>query len=132
MGAAWIDNSVGGSLDAMLEDIRTSANEIHLVTSFTPGETYATVIGRSIATTAINTGNFTGPVASGNDRILTFTGASATATNGSTGADLHMVIGDGSRLLAISDESTDQDVTNGNTINFGSFEIRALQPTSVA
>lgn len=131
---AWLDNTPGatGALDAMLEVVRTGATNILLVTSYAQGENYATVVGRSVADATINTGNFTGPASSGNNRILTFTGASATASGNASTPDLHMVITNGTdTLLAVSDESTDQDIVSGNTVNFGSFEIRALQPSSV-
>lgn len=131
---AWLDNTaVSGALDAMLEVVRTNSTQIDLVTSYAQGEDYATVIGRSVASATINTGNFSGPADSGFNRILTFTGASATADGNASTPDLHMVLSNGSSTIyAVSDESTDQDIVSGNTVNFGSFEIRALQPTSVA
>jgi hypothetical protein len=133
--AAWIDNTAGtGGLDALLDTVSSRAAKILLVTSFTPGETYATVVGRSVGEAAITSGDFSGPVAHNtNDRKITFTGASGTASQPATGPhDLHMVITNGTdTLLAISDETSDQDIVSGNTINWPSFEIRALQPTSV-
>ena len=129
---AWLDNSTDGALDSMLKVVLNQATNILLVTSYSQGEDYATVTGRSVANATINTGNFTGPAPSGNNLILTFTGASATASGSASTPDLHMVITNGSdTILAVSDESTDQDIVSGNTVNFGSFEIRALQPSSV-
>ena len=129
---AWLDNTATtGAMDLMLNHVRDTCTTIELVTSYSQGEDYATVVGRTVCTVAINSGNFTGPAASGNNRVLTFTGASGTASQSASTPDLHMVITDGSKLLAVSDESTDQDIVSGNTVNFGSFEIRALQPTSV-
>lgn len=130
---AWLDNTpTTGALDSMLNVVKNGASNILLVTSYSQGEDYATVTGRSVADASISSGNFTGPAASGNNRILTFTGASATATGNASTPDLHMVITNGSdTILAVSDESTDQDIVSGNTVNFGSFEIRALQPSSV-
>lgn len=131
---AWIDNGVGGSLDAMLNDIKTRANggNIELVTSYAQGEDYATVVGRTVATAAITSGDFTGPETHNtNDRRLVFNGASTTASGDATSPDLHMVITNGTdTILAVSDESTNQDIVSGNTVNFGTFQIRALQPTS--
>jgi len=131
---AWLDNTATtGALDSLLATVSSRANAIHLVTSFTPGESYATVMARTVANAAITSGDFSGPTSSGNDRHLTFSGKTGTATNDATGPhDLHMVIVDGTHLLAISDESSDQNIVNGNSVVFPAFEIRALQPTSVA
>lgn len=126
---AWIDST---ALDAMLNTIQNNATNIELVTSYSQGEDYATVVGRTVATASISSTDFTGPTPSGNNRILTFDGASTTASGNASTPDLHMVITNGSNtILAVSDESTDQDIVSGNTVNFGTFEIRGLQPTSV-
>ena len=131
---AWLDNTAStGALDALLNVVKTNATNILLITSYTQGDDYSTVTGNAVADASITSGDFTGPSPSGFDRILTFNGASATASQGAVGPDLHMAITNGSNtVLAVSDESTDQDIVSGNTVNFGTFEIRALQPISQA
>jgi hypothetical protein len=134
---AWLDNTAStGALDALLATItnRVGTGEVHLVTDFTEGESYATVIGRSCGSASITAGDFSGPTSDGHNRILTFNGKAGTATQDATGPhDLHIVFTNGSdTLLAISDETSDQNIVNGNAINFPVIEIRALQPTSAA
>lgn len=132
--ATWYDTA---SLDALLNDIKglnAGTGEILLINGYTQGDSYATVTSNAIGNASIATADFSGPASSGNDRVLTFSGATGVATQTVlAGQPLHLAITDGtSRVLAVTDETSDQAVTSGNTLNFPTFTMTAKQPTQVA
>lgn len=66
----------------------------------------------------------------GGGREIVFAAKSGTsAIDLSAGSDLHAAIYDDTRLLLVTDEQSDQALTNGNTIDFPSFKTGATDPT---
>ena len=127
--ATFYDQS---ALDALLDVIKLEATQVILLDTYTQGQNYATVTGNSIATAAITSGDFTGPTANGQDQRLVFNGKLGAATADSTLAQLHIAIISGSKVLAVTDETSDQAITNGNPVDFPSFFMQASQPDQVA
>lgn len=134
MPAAYFDKASGGVLDAGLSSISTRATKILLVSNYTLGEDYATVVGRSLGDATISGADFGAISDSGNDRQMTFNGKSGTATaDDAAPTDLHLVITNGTdTILCVTDETSNQAITNGNTLNFPSFTITMKQPTLAA
>jgi hypothetical protein len=69
--------------------------------------------------------------ADGAARILTVAARSGTASaNSGIAPDLHIAFTDNaSKVLLVTDETTDQVVTSGNTVNFPSLTYTSSQPT---
>lgn len=126
--ATWFATA---ALDAELNHIKTSATSIRLLDTYSPGDNFATVSSNTIGTASITGTDFSGPTASGNNRVLTFSGKDGTATGNSSVGALHIAITSGSDVLAVTDETSDQPITNGNPIVFPSFTMTANQPTQV-
>lgn len=126
--ATWFDTA---SLALMLNNIKTSCTTIHLLDDYSAAHNYATVTGNSIGSAAITDTDFTGSQANGNNQELIFDGKSGTATSNSSVKNLHLAITSGSVVLAVTNETTNQDITNGNPITFPSFTMTAQQPTQV-
>ena len=74
----------------------------------------------------VTLGNVTG------GRAANFPAKTGTAAASVTGADLTVALVDvasgAERLLAVLEETTDQPITSGNTINFPAFSIRITMP----
>lgn len=126
--ATWYDSTV---LDALLSQIKTGATHVWLLDTYTQGQNFATVQGNKIGEAAITDTDFTGPTADSNDRRLTFDGKTGTATGNSSVGALHIAIVSGSAVLAVTDETSDQPITNGNPITFPSFYMKSNQPTQI-
>lgn len=118
-------------LDGGLNGIKTVATKMMLIKAYTAGDSYATVTGNLLAEATMASGDYT-LSSSGNNRVLTTaTGKSATATAGSgAGPDLHIAFTDGAaKVLWVTDETTDQVITSGNTVNFPQLTYTSNQPT---
>lgn len=80
---------------------------------------------------AFNSGDVTLSNVSGG-RAANFPAKSGTAQASVTGADLTVALVDvttgSERLLAVLEETTDQPITSGNTINFPAFNISITMP----
>jgi hypothetical protein len=88
-----------------------------LVSNYSQGEDYSTVVARSLGEADISGGGFfTGPTDGGTfSRVLTFTGASTTASASDPApTDLHIILTNGvDTILAATDETSDQAITSG-------------------
>lgn len=128
--AKWVHADV---LDNGLNEIKTDANSMRLVSTYTAGDSYATVNTNSIAAVAMASGDYTLGNGASSSRTLTVgSGKSATASAGSGGTpNLHIAFVDTatSRVLWVTDETTDQVVTSGNPVNFPAPVYTASQPT---
>ena len=132
--ATWFDNSAGGVLDGLLDKISSQATRVMLISNYTQGDAYGTVTGNSLGEAVISGADFSGPSnGASNSRVLTFSGKSGTASaTDPAPTNLHIALTDGSStVLAVTDETSDQAITSGNTLNFPSFTMSALQPTQV-
>ena len=127
--AKWVRSGV---LDNGLNDIKTNATAMVLLKAYTAGDNYATVSSNIIASVAMASGDYTLSGAAGAPRVLTTaSGKSATATaNSGATPNLHIGFTDGTaNVIWVTDETSDQVVTSGNTVNFPQITYTANQPT---
>ncbi len=125
----WVHADV---LDNGLNYIKTNCNKIAAIGTYSAGDSYATVNGNILAEATMASGDFT-LGSSGSDRTLTSAAgkqdAAANATGG--GATTHFAFVDtvNSKVLWVSEETTDQTIYAGNPVTFPSLVYTAKQPT---
>src|SRR5688500_11094514 len=107
-------------LDGGLNAIKSGAIRMLLIKNYTALDSYATVTGNAICTVTMASGDYALSGADGAARVLTVSAKSGTASSSSTGGDnLHIAFTDNvSKVLYVTDETSDQVVTSGNTVNF--------------
>lgn len=117
-------------LDGGLNTIKNNATRMLLLKNYAPADSYTTVTGNAICTVAMVSGDYTLSGADGASRILTIAPKSGTAS-ASSGAspNLHIAFTDNvGKVLLVTDETSDQVVTSGNTVNFPSLTYTSGQP----
>lgn len=129
--AKWVHADV---LDFGLDRIKQNANAQWLLKAYAAGDSYATVQGNMIADVAMASGDYTlGNGASSSRTLTTAAGKSDAAANAGSGAspNLHIAFVDttNSKVLWVTDETTDQVITAGNPVNFPSLVYTSNQPT---
>ena len=80
----------------------------------------------------VPTSDYTLSGADNADRVLATAVKSGTASGSSTGSDdLHIAFVDtvNSKVLWVTDETSNQPITSGNTVNFPSLTYTSGQPT---
>jgi hypothetical protein len=115
-----------------IKDLCAGNVDMLLIKAYTQGDSYATVNSNSVAAQDMVTGDFTLGDQGTYGRQLTVGAKSPTATGDSGGSpDLHIAIVDvtNSAVLAVTDETTDQQIYTGNTVNIPSFDLKMNQPT---
>lgn len=126
--AKWAHSDV---LDGGLNAIRNNATRMILIKAYTAGDSYATVVANAVCTVTMASGDYTLSGSANNPRVCT-TGAkngTASANSGAT-PDLHIAFTDNvSKVLWVTDETSDQVVTSGNTVNFPALTYTSNQPT---
>lgn len=128
--AKWVSPEF---LDGGFTAFKANVNRMILLKAYTPGDTYATVnTTNNIAQVAVATGDF--PLSNGasNSRVMTAAaknGVTATADSGAS-PDLHIAFVDtvNSVVYWVTDETSNQVVINGNTVNFPSLTYTKTQP----
>ena len=118
-------------LDGGLNAIKNGATHMLLIKAYVAGDSYATVVGNALADVTMVSGDYT-LSSSGNNRVLTTAaGKSATASaNSGAAPNLHIAFTDGSaKVLWVTDETSDQVITSGNTVNFPQLTYTSNQPT---
>ncbi|MFZ4537882.1 hypothetical protein [Propionivibrio sp.] len=120
-------------LDGGLSAIKTAATKMFLISAYTAGDSYATVTAAKLnAGVTMATGDFT-LSSTGNNRVLTVAGSKTDAVTVSAlgTPDLHIAFTDGTaKVLWVTDETSNQPITSGNTINFPSgLTYTSNQPT---
>lgn len=124
-------------LDGGLNYIKGNANEMWLLSDYTLLDSYATVSGKKICSVTMDTVDPTTDYsitgADGAARVLAIAGKSGTATGSSVQGtnDLHIALVDtvNSEVLVVTDETSNQSVSSGNTINFPSLTYTSSQPS---
>jgi hypothetical protein len=112
--------------------IRTNCTKIAAISTYTAGDSFATVNGNLLAEATLTSANFTLGT-SGSNRTCTFgagvTDASANASGG--GATTHFAFLDvaGSKVLWVTEETSDQAIVAANPVAFPSLVYTAQQPT---
>lgn len=122
-------------LDNGLNYIKTHCDKIAVISSYSAGDSYATVNAAILAEAAMAPDDFTlANGASGSRTITSAAGkqdASANAGNtAGTGANNQFAFFDtlNSKVLWVTDETSNQDVVLGNPIDFPSLVYTSWQP----
>lgn len=123
-------------LDLGLDRVRNriaAANDVrlHVLATYTAGQAWATVLGNSIGNTALAEGDLTLGDQGTNGRQVAVGAKSMTAGENSGAApDLHIAILNhtDSKVMVVTDETTDQVVTQGNPINVPGWAFKQNQP----
>lgn len=126
--AKWVRSGV---LDNGLNDIKTNATSMVLLKAYAANDSYATVASNTIATVAMVSGDYT-LSSSGSNRVLTTAAGKSAAASGNSGAtpDLHIGFTDGvANVIWVTDETSNQVITSGNTVNFPQVTYTSNQPT---
>lgn len=118
-------------LDGGLNYIKANCNKVTLISAYTFGASYATVIGNLLAEAALVTGDFTLGT-SGNDRTLTTAAGKQDSAANAGGTASHLAFLDtvNSKVLWVTEETSGQVITLGNPVTFPSLVYTAKQPTA--
>lgn len=127
--AKWVNADV---LDNGLNAIKNNCNKMALISTYTAGDSYAIVNGNILAEVTMASGDFTLGSSGSNRTLTTASGkqdASANASGG--GAAMHIAFLDtlNSKVLWVTEETSDQTITAGNPVTFPSLVYTAEQPT---
>jgi len=117
-------------LDGGLNAIKNGASRMLLLKAYAAADSYATVTGNAICAITMASSDYTLSGADNAPRVLTVAAKSGTAS-ASSGAspNLHIAFTDNvSKVLWVTDETSDQVVTSGNTVNFPSLTYTSSQP----
>lgn len=113
--------------------IKANCNKMALISAYAFGDSYATVNAAILAEAAMTTTDFT-LASSGNNRALTTASSkSDSAANASGGgATMHIAFLDtaNSKVLWVTEETSDQTITATNPVNFPALVYTANQPTA--
>ena len=93
-------------LDGGLLAIKNGCTKMQLLSQYTFGDSYATVQAAKLAEAVMTSADYT-LSSSGNNRVLTVAaGKTAALTAAATGTDSHIAFCDGTRVLWVTDETT--------------------------
>lgn len=102
--------------------VKTNCNSMVLVSTYSPGDSYATVTGNILAEVAMTSTDFTlGGTSGANATMTTASGKQDPSANASGGgASMHIVFRDtvNSKVLLVTEETSDQTITINNPVNF--------------
>lgn len=116
-------------LDGGLNALKNGAIRMLLISGYTAGDSYATVVAAKLCEVTMASGDFVITGADAAARVCTIAAKSGTASASSATPDLHVAFTDNvSKVLLVTDETTDQAITNGNTVNFPSLTYTSGQP----
>lgn len=133
--AKWANASV---LDGGTDLIRTLAGtaarvKMHVIKAYAAGDSYATVTGNSCGSVDMAAADYVQSGAAGAARTTTIAAKNAVPVTANSGAgpDLHIAHVDstGSVVLYVTDETSNQVLTAGNTMNIPSHTYAVNQPT---
>ncbi|SOD41716.1 hypothetical protein [Nitrosovibrio sp. Nv4] len=117
-------------LDGGLNVIRNNGIRMLLLKAYTAADSYTTVVSNAICTVAVAPDDYTLSGADGAARVLSVAAKSGTASaNSGVTPDLHIAFTDNiSKVLLVTDETSDQVVTSGNTVSFPALTYTSSQP----
>lgn len=126
--AKWVNANV---LDSGTNYIKSNATKMLLISAYTAGDSYATVVANKLnAGVTMASGDYTLGSSGSNRTLTTASGKTDTATASSATPNLHIAFTDGAaNVIWVTDETSDQAITSGNTINFPALVYTANQPT---
>lgn len=125
-------------LDGGSDLIRTRAAttdriKMHVIKAYAGGDSYATVVTtNSCGGVSMVAGDFVQSGGAGAARVTTVGAKAISLTAGSgAGPNLHMALVDSttSEVLLVTDETSDQVLTSGNTFNVPAWTYTVGQPT---
>ena len=125
--AKWANSNV---LDSGINYIKSNATHMLLISSYAAGDSYATVVANKVVDITMTGTDYT-LSSSGNNRVLTVTAGKSGAATVTTGAspDLHIAFTDGTaNVIWVTDETSNQPITSGNTVTFPAITYTANQP----
>lgn len=112
--------------------IKANCNKMAAISAYTLGDSYATVNAAILASVAMASGDFT-QGAAGSDVTLTSASGkqdtAADATGGGVNTHIAFVDTVASKVLWVTDETSDQTLTINNPILFPSLVYTSHQPT---
>ena len=128
--AKWVRSGV---LDNGLNDIKTVAVKMYLISAYTAGDTYAVVIASALNSAGVTmaSADYTLATAGSNRTLTTASGKTGTATStiAAAAGNLHIAFTDGiGSVVWVTDETSEQAITSGNTINFPAPVYTSQQP----
>lgn len=117
-------------LDGGLNAIKNGATKMLLLSAYVAGDSYAAVTANKLAEVTMAGGDFTLSSSGSNRVVTTAAGKSAIASASAAGSpDLHIAFTDGiSKVLWVTDETSNQGITSGNTVNFPQLTYTSSQP----
>lgn len=126
--AKWVRSGV---LDNGLNDIKNNATKMLLISAYSAGDSYATVVAAQLAEATMASGDYTLSSSGSNRLLTTASGKTGTATATASGTpDLHIAFTDGAaNVIWVTDETTNQPITTGNVITFPVLTYTNNQPT---
>ena len=113
--------------------IKTNCNKVAVIKTYSAGDSYATVTGAAnlLAEATMASTDFTLGT-SGSDRTLTTASGKQDTSANATGAASHIAFVDtvASKVLWVTEETSGQTITSGNTVTFPSLVYTAKQPVA--
>ena len=124
--AKWANSSV---LEQGPNLVKTSCTKMLLISTYHFGDSYATVVANKLAEVSMSSPDFVFS-SIGNNRVLTAAAKSAVASaTSSSDPDLHIAYTNGTDTVYwVTDETSNDQVTSGNTVNFPSIIWVSQQP----
>lgn len=126
----WVNSKVQ---DDGLNYLKNNCNKIALISTYAANDSYATVTSNLLAEATMASGDFTLAGAAGAARTCTTAAGKqdAAANAGGGGANMHIAFlnTNGSEVLWVTDETSDQTITINNPITFPSLVYTSNQPT---
>lgn len=121
-----IDNGLQHIIDQAAGNV-----DMLLLSTYALADSHATLVTNSLASMGMVAGDFVLGDSGAYDRKLTVAEKTGSVATSATAPDLHIAIVDttNSKVLAVTDETSDQDVTAGNPITVPTFDIIVNQPT---
>lgn len=128
--AKWVHSDV---LDNGTAFIKANANALWLIKAYAAGDSFATVQGNMVAAAAMASGDYTLSNGASSSRVMTTAaGKSDSSADANSGAspNLHLAYVDttNSKVLWVTDETSDQVITAGNPVTFPSITYTSSQP----
>ena len=111
--------------------IKANCNKVCVVSAYTAGDSYATVTAAILAEAALTTSDFT-LASSGDDRTLTTAAGKQDTEANVSGTASHIAFVDtvASKVLWVTEETSGQSITAGNSVTFPSLVYTAKQPVA--
>lgn len=119
------------ALEAELNYIRDNADQMRVITAYTQGDTYATVVANTVCTIAVTATDLPVGVNGTLNRQITVASKTGSASASSPPTpDLHIALVDSvaAEVLAVGNETTDQVIVSGNPVTTPIWYIIASQP----